>query len=131
MQLNDAKRQAAEILAVTRAQVARQAGSAAVGVLDASMRSLNIAAEAIGGDAVPAVPLRTVPGVHRGGCFAAAFDVAGGVAATCGCDKLVRLWDVMRCTETATLRVRPWPALSYARSSCYSIPCCFWGFLIN
>lgn len=43
---------------------------------------------------------------HHAGCYAAAFDSPGGVLATCGGDKLVRLWDPLTMTQTGTLRVR-------------------------
>ena len=104
--LGETRRQAAEIIAAARAQVAQEAGASGSGVLDASMRRLSLAGEGVGANALPAIVLRSVPRTHPGGCFGIAFDAKGTTVATCGADKLVRLWDAARCTETSVLRVR-------------------------
>jgi len=68
------------------------------------MRNLDLAAESVGATALPSCALKTAPGVHQGGCFAIAFDAAGQTLASCGADKLVRLWDTTRGVEYDVLR---------------------------
>lgn len=106
-QLRDAKRQAAEILANCRAAMAKEVDArGAAGILDASMKNLNIAAEGVGATELPATVMRSHPDMHKGGCFSVAFDVTGSTCATCGADRTVKLWDVLSGTNTASLRVR-------------------------
>ena len=98
----NAKRQASEIIASTRATIAQEASGAAA--LEESVRKLNMAAEAVGGGAIPAKVQKCLPGVHPGGCYALAMDSTGVTLASCGADRVVRLWDVPRCAVTAELR---------------------------
>ena len=117
--VQDARRQAAEVLAVARANLAQEAAAASAAAsssgggvsggafsMDDSMRKLNIAAEAVGGASLPAAVQHCHPAVHPGGIYAFAMDERGATLASCGADKVVRLWDVARCNATAVLRVR-------------------------
>jgi WD40 repeat protein len=110
--VKDAKRQAAEILATTRANIAREAANAAAGIpssrgvspLDVSLRQLNIAADVVGGGALPSKIQKAFPSIHAGGCYALAMDTTGNTLASCGADRVVRLWDVSRCSVISELR---------------------------
>jgi len=112
--VKNAKRQASEILATTRANVAQEVAGAAGGAtgtsrrgispLDNSLKQLNLAADAIGGGALPSKVIKTFPAVHPGACYALAMDTAGNTLASCGADRVVRLWDVARCSVLSELR---------------------------
>ena len=47
-----------------------------------------------------------MPGAHEGGCYGLAFSRTGGLLASGGADKCVRLWEPSTATPTATLHVR-------------------------
>lgn len=113
--VKDAKRKAAEILATTRATIAQEAANAAstaatgasragVPSLDSTLKQLNLAADAVGGGALPAKVLKTFPAMHPGGCWALAMDTTGNTLASCGTDRVVRLWDVARSSVISELR---------------------------
>ncbi len=48
---------------------------------------------------------RSVPGAHEGGCYGLAFSRTGGLLASGGADKCVRLWEPSTATLTSTLHV--------------------------
>jgi autophagy-related protein 16-1 len=117
--VKNAKRQASEILATTRANIAREAANAATtnvvggaagtsqrgaATLETSLKQLNLAADALGGGALPAKILKQFPALHPGGCYALAMDTTGNTLASCGADRVVRLWDVARCSVISELR---------------------------
>ncbi|KAI8108727.1 hypothetical protein M9435_005144 [Picochlorum sp. BPE23] len=91
----DAKVQASEIIAEAKQKSKQIAGKTDEG----------IATEA-GEDEGNVVPVRVkarFEKVHPGGCTAIASDL-GMILATCGLDKVVRLWDPVSLKETACLR---------------------------
>lgn len=96
MQIADAKVQASEIIAE-----AKQKSKQIAGKTDEV-----IAPEAGEEDEGNVVPVRVkarFEKVHPGGCTAIASDL-GMILATCGLDKVVRLWDPVSLKETACLR---------------------------
>ena len=165
VQVARAKQEAASILAEARAQIlaqARRPSSAseggAAGIVEASMRSLNLsdAAEvplpgaiarrwawkgrtacciccfpfsaacacSVGGHVAPCLLLPTthclasshracppayLPAcslpAHEGGCYGLAFTATGGLLASGGADKSVKLWEPSTATNTMTLHV--------------------------
>jgi len=77
----------------------------------------------------------SVPGAHEGGCYGLAFSRTGGLLASGGADKCVRLWEPSTATHTSTLHVSifvtvwvqleagevcNWPGGSAGRK----LPCC-------
>jgi autophagy-related protein 16 len=114
--VKNAKRQASEILATTRANIAREAAAGTarggttgisqrgVSPLDTSIKQLNLAANAVGGGALPSKVIKNFPVVHPGACYALAMDTTGNTLASCGADRVVRLWDVSRYSVLSELR---------------------------
>ncbi|KAL4539183.1 hypothetical protein Ndes2526B_g02557 [Nannochloris sp. 'desiccata'] len=110
----NAKRQASEILATARAGLAQEAAGAAGGApgasrrgvspLETALKQLNIAADAVGGGALPSKMIKNFPAIHPGACYALAMDTTGNTLASCGADRVVRLWDVARCSVLSELR---------------------------
>ncbi|KAL4437310.1 hypothetical protein ABPG75_004449 [Micractinium tetrahymenae] len=102
--LAKAKQEAAAILAEARAKAlsqTRRGASEGSELVEASMRSLGLAE---GPEAEqPAAVMRSVPGAHEGGCYGLAFSRTGGLLASGGADKCVRLWEPSTATPTATL----------------------------
>ena len=114
--LRHAKREAAEILVEARTRISRAVATAAAttataagggggaSVTDAMMKRLNVAAEALGSGALPTHVASSCPALHPGGCYSLAIDATGNLMASCGADKVVRLWDIHRSTVSCVLR---------------------------
>jgi WD40 repeat protein len=106
LQIEQAKRQIAEMHAEARAQIAREAASLSrastsaaspsYAMLDAHMHRLDLASNEAGLYAVPATVAKSMPSVHVGGCHALAFDATGRWLASCGADKTVKVWDIAK-----------------------------------
>lgn len=96
-----AKREASGILASARQRMLQaKRPSEGAEILEASMRSLNMAAAAQ--TPLPVAAVRSVR-AHEGGCFGLAFTRVGDRMASCGADKTVKLWEPGSGAHTGTL----------------------------